>query len=71
MTLVMATTAIHLFCDCQSAIDSLTTNKTQKTYQHIIDSIQALITQLMQNNAPGHLHWTPGHTHLEENELAD
>ena len=70
MTLTV-TTAIHLFCDCQSAIDSLTTSKTQTTYQQIIDSIQELIRQLMQNGAPVHLHWTPGHIDLEENELAD
>ena len=67
----MVTTAIHLFGDCQSAIDSLITSKTQTTYQHIIDGIQTLIRIHTLNNALIHLHWTPGHIDLEENELAD
>ena len=70
MTL-MVTTAIHLFCDCQSAIDSLTTSKTQTRYQQIIHSTQALIRQLKLNSAPVHLHWTPGCIDLDENELAE
>ncbi len=68
---MMAKKAIHIFCDCQSAIDSLTTSKTQATYQQIIDGIQKLIRTHTLNKAPVHLHWTPGHIELEENELAD
>ena len=62
---------IHIFCDCLSAIDSVSTGRTQQTYQPAIDSIQALIRTHDMNQRKVNLHWTPRHIDLQQNEMAD
>ncbi len=65
------TDAVHIFCDCRSAIQSLNSISIHPSHQEVIDDIRAKITALSKNGIITHLYWVAGHVDIKPNELAD
>ena len=64
-------TSIHIFCDCQSAIQSISTTNIHSSHQDIIDNILRNITIIQKAGITVNLNWIAGHVKLQPNEIAD
>ncbi|MEW8547348.1 MAG: ribonuclease H family protein, partial [Candidatus Thiodiazotropha sp.] len=62
---------LRLFSDSQTAIGIITLNWTSKNYCDVIRKIKNLIHQLEADGWEITLYWTPGHTDIQGNEMAD
>ena len=62
----------HIFCDCKSAIASVSSTKQSNSLQECITKIQRNINHLKtEKGITTHIYWIPGHANLTPNELAD
>ena len=62
---------LRLFSDSQTAIGIITLNWISKNYCDVIRNIKNLIRQLEADGWEITLFWTPGHTDIQGNEVAD
>ena len=62
--------AINFFCDCQPAIQALTSDTD--SYPNLKKEIHQHLKSLQQDNQTQiHMYWTPGHTNIPLNDEAD
>ena len=62
---------IHIFCDSQTAVGILTLNWTSNHYQDVIKRIKEAMSTLKPRGWKIEIVWTPGHSEVEGNEVAD
>lgn len=62
---------VRLFCDSQSAVGILTLNWSTDKYQDVIQKIKSNITELHTRGWEIDIKWTPGHSDITGNEVAD
>ncbi len=62
---------IQVFSDSQSAVGLLTLNWKPDSYTNIIKEILSKINRIEKAGIPVKLHWTPGHSDIEGNNIAD
>ena len=62
---------IRIFCDSQTAVGILTLNWTSNHYQDVIKRIKEAMSTLKSRGWKIEIVWTPGHSEVEGNEVAD
>ena len=62
---------IRIFCDSQTAVGMLTLNWTSNHYQDVIKRIKEAMSTLKFRGWKIEIVWTPGHSEVEGNEVAD
>ena len=62
---------IRIFCDTQTALGILTLNWTSNHYQDAIMRIKEAMSTLKSRGWKIEIVWTPGHSEVEGNEVAD
>ena len=62
---------IRIFCDSQTALGILTLNLTSNHYQDVIKRFKEAISTLKSGGWEIEIVWTPGHSEVEGNEVAD
>jgi len=62
---------IHMYTDCQAAIQSVFSTQTPKTKIATIQNAQRLRKELHDRNNSLTVHWIPGHMNITGNDLAD
>ena len=62
---------ISIFCDSQTAVGILTLNWTSNHYQDVIKRIKEAMSTLKSRGWKIEIVWTPGHSEVEGNEVAD
>ncbi len=62
---------IHIFSDCRSAIQSVSTTKIHRSYQSTIDKTLSNVSELVKTGISTEIHWVAGHVDLAPNEAAD
>ena len=62
---------IHIFCDCQSAIQAVCNNNNLSNFQQKIINIKVIINKLQESSISTVISWIGGHINLLPNDLAD
>ena len=64
---------LKIFCDSQSAVGILhvTLGWKDTSYKDVVSDIKKVISILKQKDVPTQLDWTPGHSAIAGNEIAD
>ena len=62
---------LHIFCDCQSAIKSVSSNKCLKSHNQVKTAFLEKVAELNSKQVQVNLTWVAGHVNLIPNEIAD
>ena len=62
---------LKIFCDSQSAVGILMLGWKDTSYKDVVSDIKKGISILKQKDVPTQINWTPGHSAIAGNEIAD
>ena len=62
---------LKVFSDSKSTVGILTLNWKDTSYRDVTKDIRKIIKQLQQRNVLVEIDWTPGHSSIAGNEVAD
>ena len=62
---------VKIFCDSQSAVGILTLGWKDTSYKDVVSDIKLGIDTLKEKGAPTQIDWTPGHSAIAGNKIAD